>query len=103
MESVHSPIGGETLVQQSLARRLDGLDGKTIGESWNGDFKGDVTFPMIRRRLQERFPGIRIIPYDQFPYLHGADDPAEQKALAREIALRAQALGCDAVISGNGA
>jgi hypothetical protein len=43
------------------------------------------------------------VPYDHFPYLYGADDPARQKALATEIALRAQALGCDAVISGNGA
>ena len=103
MESVHSPLGGETLVQQSLARRLNDLNGKTIGESWNGDFKGDVTFPIIRKRLKEQFPGVKIVPYDQFPYLYGADDPIRQKALAREIALRAQALGCDAVISGNGA
>jgi hypothetical protein len=103
MKSVHGPLGGETLAQQSLARRLSDLNGKTIGESWNGDFKGDVTFPIIRQRLQERFPGVRIVPYDQFPYFYGADDPARQKALAREIALRAQALGCDAVISGNGA
>ena len=103
MESVHSPLGGETLFQQSLARRLNDLTGKTIGESWNGDFKGDMTFPMIRKRLQERFPGVRIVPYDQFPYVHGADDPARQKALATDIALRAQALGCDALISGNGA
>jgi hypothetical protein len=103
MKGVHGPVGGETLVQQPLARRLSDLNGKTIGESWNGDFKGDVTFPMIRQRLQERFPGVKIVHYDQFPYLHGADDPARQKALAREIALRAQALGCDAVISGNGA
>ena len=103
MESVHSPLGGETLAQQSLARRLDHLDGKTIGESWNGDFKGDLTFPIIRKLLQERYPGITIVPYDEFPYLHGADDPAHQKALARQIAARAKELGCDAVISGNGA
>lgn len=103
MERVHSPLGGETLAQQSLARRLNDLNGKTIGESWNGDFKGDVTFPMIRKCLQERFPGVRIVRYDHFPYLYGADDPARQKALATEIAIRAQALGCDAVISGNGA
>lgn len=102
-EHVHSPLGGETLAQQSLAPRLDSLDGKTIGESWNGDFKGDVTFPIIRKLLKARYPGIRIVPYDEFPYLHGADDPAHQKALARQIASRARELGCDAVISGNGA
>jgi hypothetical protein len=103
MEKVHSPLGGETLAQQSLASRLKDLDGKTIGETWNGDFKGDVTFPIIRKLLQERYPGIRIVPFSEFPYLHGADNPAQQKHLAQQIAARAVELGCDAVISGNGA
>jgi hypothetical protein len=103
MEKVHSPLGGETLRRRPLAPRLDRLEGKTIGESWNGDFKGDLTFPMIRKLLQERFPGLRIVPYGALPYLHGADDPARQKALAREIAARAKELGCEALISGNGA
>lgn len=103
MEKVHSPLGGETLRQQSLARRLDRLEGKTIGENWNGDFKGDLTFPIIRNLLQKRYPGIRVVPYDEFPYLYGADNPARQKELARQIAARAKELGCDALISGNGA
>jgi hypothetical protein len=103
MASVHSPLGSETLAQQSLARRLNHLDGKTIGESWNGDFKGDVTFPIIRKLLQERYPSIRIVPFSEFPYLHGADNPAQQSQLAQQIAARAKELGCDAVISGNGA
>ena len=103
MEKVHSPLGVETLRQQALARRLDTLEGKTVGESWNGDFKGDLTFPIVRGLLQKRYPGIRVVPYQEFPYLHGADDPAQQKALAREIAVRAKELGCDAIISGNGA
>ena len=103
MEKVHSPLGGETLRQQSLAPRLDSLEGKTIGESWNGDFKGDLTFPIIRKLLKERYPGIRIVPYNDLPYLYGADHPAQQKELATQIAARAMELGCDAVISGNGA
>ena len=103
MEKVHSPLGGETLRQQPLAPRLDRLDGKTIGESWNGDFKGDLTFPIIRKLLQERYPGIRIVPFSEFPYVHGADNPAQQKELALQIAARAVELGCDAIISGNGA
>ena len=82
---------------------LKSLEGKTVAESWNGDFKGDLTFPIIRKLLQERYPGIRIVPYDKLPYLYGADDPAQQKALAKRIAARAKELECDAVISGNGA
>ena len=103
MDDVHSPIGGQTLQQQPLSRRLDSLEGKTIAESWNGDFKGDVTFPIIRKLLKTRFPGITIVPYDEFPYLYGTDSPAHQRALAAQIAGRAKALGCDALISGNGA
>ena len=103
MEKVHSPLGGETLAQQSLAPRLTTLEGKTIAETWNGDFKGDMTFPLIRKLLLERYPGLKIVPYDKLPYLYGADDPAHQRELAKRIAAVAKDLGCDAVISGNGA
>jgi len=103
MEKVHSPIGGETLKHEAIAPRLDRLDGKTIGESWNGDFKGDYTFPTIRRLLKERFPGVKVVPYTEFPYIYGADNPTAQKELAKQIAARARELGCDALISGNGA
>ena len=103
MKSVHSPLGGETLARKPIATRLPDLAGKTIGESWNGDFKGDYTFPVIRKLLQARYPGVKIVPYTEFPYFHGADDPARQRELAQEIANRARELKCDALISGNGA
>ena len=103
MKKVHSPLGGETVKHNATASRLDGLDGKTIGELWNGDFKGDYTFPIIRDLLKENYPGVTIIPFTEFPYIHGADNPAAQKELAKTIAARAKELGCDAVISGNGA
>ena len=103
MEAVHSPLGVETLKQQPLAPRLESLEGKTVAESWNGDFKGDLTFPIIRKLLQERYPGLTIVPYDKLPYRYGSDDPSRQKELAKEIAALARDLGCDAMISGNGA
>jgi len=103
MAQVHSPLGGETLKQKTISPPLDHLAGKTIGESWNGDFKGDYTFPIIRRLLKQNFPGLEVIPYTEFPYIHGADDPAAQKELAKQVAARAKELGCDALISGNGA
>jgi hypothetical protein len=103
MKKVHSPLGGETLKYRAVAPRLGRLDGMTIGELWNGDFKGDYTFPIIRGLLQKNNPGVRIIPFTAFPYIHGADNPVAQKALAKAIAAHAKELGCDAVISGNGA
>lgn len=103
MKKVHSPLGGETVKHNAASPRLDHLNGKTIGESWNGDFKGDYTFPTIRRLLTENYRDVKIIPYTEFPYIHGADNPLAQKELAKQIAARAKELGCDALISGNGA
>ena len=97
------PVGGVTGRQDSIAPRLDNLDGKTIGEAWNGVFKGDYTFPILRALLKEKYPGVKIVPYTEFPYFHGADDPAKQRELAKQIAAIAKEKGCDALISGNGA
>ena len=48
-----SPLGLEAVKQAGAAPRLDRLDGKTIGEFWNGVFKGDQTFPVIRKLLKQ--------------------------------------------------
>lgn len=45
---VVSPIGGETIKLQTTSSRLGTLDGKTICETWNEDFKGDYMFPLYR-------------------------------------------------------
>ena len=100
---VLSPVGGQMIKQRTIAPRLDGLNGKTIGEAWNGVFKGDYTFPILRKLLTDRYPGLKVIPYTEFPYFHGADNPAKQNELARSIAAVAREKGCDALISGNGA
>ena len=100
---VVSPLGVDTVVRSTLAPRLGALDGMTIGEVWNGDFKGDVTFPIIREALARRFPRLKIVPYTEFPHHHGSDNPTSQRERARDIAERLIAAGCDAVISGNGA
>lgn len=105
METFHvvSPEGLEAVKQSAAAPRLDSLEGKTIGELWNGVFKGDVTFPMIRAMLKEKYPGITIVPYTEFPHAWVSDNPARQRELAREIAALVQEKGCHAVISGNAA
>ena len=100
---VLSPEGLEAVERSGAAARLDTLEGKTIGEVWNGVFKGDVTFPIIRAQLEKRYPGVRIVPYTEFPHAPGTDHPARQRALAQEIAALVKTKGCDAVISGNGA
>ena len=100
---VVSPVGLDAVERGAAARRLGDLNGKTVGEFWNGVFKGDITFPIIRKLLQEKFPTLKIIPYTEFPHARGSDNPTRQKELAREIARLARDKGCDALISGNGA
>ena len=100
---VISPAGIEVVKRKATAPRLPSLSGKTVGELWNGVFKGDETFPILRRAIQERYPDVRIVPYTEFPYFPGDDRPASQRALALQIATLAKEKGCDAVISGNGA
>ena len=100
---VISPAGIEIVQRKAAAPRLGELAGKTIGEIWNGVFKGDETFPILRRALEQRFPGVRIIPFTEFPHFPGDDRPASQRAAAKKIAELAKEKGCDAVISGNGA
>lgn len=100
---VVSPLGRAAVSLASTAPRLRDLDGKTIGEFWNGVFKGDQTFPVIRRLLEQRFPRLQIIPFTEFPHAPGSDDPARQRERARRMAALAAEKGCDALISGNGA
>ena len=101
--NVVGPAGFEAVPRAGAAPRLADLDGKTIGEFWNGVFKGDVTFPIIRRLLKERYSRLEVIAFSEFPHARGSDHPAHQREFAQELARLAKAKGCDAVISGNGA
>jgi len=101
--NVVSPEGLAAVHQSGAAPRLDTLEGKTIAEIWNGVFKGDVTFPVMRALLKKKFPSLKVIPYTEFPHAPGSDNPARQRELARDIAALVKEKGCDAVISGNGA
>ena len=101
--AVLSPVGLAVVAPGGSAPRVGSLDGKTVGEVWNGVFKGDHTFPIIRKLLQARYPRLKVIPYTEFPHVPGSDNPTRQRELARSIAVAAKEKGCDAVISGNGA
>jgi hypothetical protein len=100
---VVSPVGLDAVTHSSGAPRLESFADKTIGEIWNGVFKGDQTFPMIRELLQKKFPSIKIIPYTEFPHNTGSDNPTQQRENARRVAIMAKEKGCDAVITGMGA
>jgi hypothetical protein len=52
---VVSPAGVSALKIVGANPRINDLNGKTVCEVWNGVFKGDVTFPIIRKLLKEKF------------------------------------------------
>ena len=99
---VISPEGLQLREITGVSRHLDTLAGKTIGEVYNNHFKGEFMFQTYRRLLKERFPGVKIIPFDKFPTVYVGGDPASQKKTAREIAALAKEWEVDAIITGNG-
>ena len=99
---VVSPEGLALGSTKGISPHLDTLEGKTIGEVYNNHFKGELMFRTYRELFKEKFRGVKIIPYDEFPIVYVGGDPASQKKIAREIAAIAKQKGCDALITGNG-
>jgi hypothetical protein len=99
---VISPEGLPVLAAAGLSPQIDSLAGKTIGEVYNNHFKGELMFETYRRLFQERFPGVKVIPFTEFPRVFVGGDPESQKKTARDIAALARSRGCDAIITGNG-
>ncbi|HOQ98029.1 MAG TPA: hypothetical protein PLJ35_04325 [Anaerolineae bacterium] len=98
--AVFSPLT-EVTINRGNAPRLDTLNGKTIGEVWTtGHYGADRTFPIIRRKLQERFPDVKIVPYTEFAI--GKPNISQRWAPLDQVAEILRAKGCDAVLLGNG-
>ncbi len=97
--SVRLDVYDPTSVRETVqfhARRLGNLDGTTIGELSNGVWDDHRTFPYIRQLLLERFSGLRVIPFTEFPI------GSEQIDSESTIDLLVEK-GCQAVITGNAA
>jgi len=99
---VISPVGAETVELQNSSSRLGTLDGKTICETWNEDFKGDFMFPLYRELFKTRYRDIKIIPYTEFPVSPLRGSPKYQREVAKKIAQLVKEKGGDVLISGNG-
>lgn len=100
--AVISPEGRPIAASGGVSAPLASLDGKTIGEVYNNHFKGELMFETYRRLLKDRHPGVRIVPFTEFPIVYVGGDAASQKRVAKEIAALAKERGCDAIITGNG-
>ena len=97
---VFSPTG-TTEVTSLRAPRLVNLSGKTICELSNwAHFREDETFPIIEELLREKYTGIKLISYNEFPStLYPEVKGSIPKDLIADMLLEK---GCEAVISGNG-
>lgn len=102
MYEVLSPLGEETLKEVTASPRLPDLNGKTIGQIWNGMFHGDISFPIIQEMLEKQYPGVKVVPYTEFPiqYIHGSTEKLHERV--DTIVRLAKEKGCDALIIGNG-
>lgn len=101
---VVNPLGKPVVGMIAMAPRLDTLEGKTIGELWNGGFRGDESFPIIEKLLQERYPTVKLIPYTEFSLSTIASlHPEEKEKTLETLRTELKQKGCDAVITGNGA
>ncbi len=74
------------------------LSGKTISFVWNGLFKGDRMFEIIKEVFEQRFQDIRFIDWDAFGNIHGANERAVLEGLPDALRER----GVDAVIAAVG-
>jgi hypothetical protein len=92
------PRGRKARENHPLAKRPGTFEGLTICELWDGLFRGNQIFPILRDRLSERYPGVKIIPWTDFPRDgdHGFPDWEAHPDVLTEK-------GCNMVIVGTGA
>jgi hypothetical protein len=100
--AVISPEGVPPSSTGRISPHLDTLEGKVICEVYNNHFKGELMFRTYRRLFTDRYPGVKVIPYDELPIVYVGGDPATQKQVAKQVAALAKERGADALITGNG-
>ena len=86
----------ETEITQKHAKRVDSLDGKTIGFLTNDEWQAFRMLPMLKDALEKDFSDVNVLPLDTFPA--GNDNIA-----AEETTQLVMDAGVDAVIIGNAA
>ena len=92
------PLGRVAVPKQPLAPRLDTLEGKTICGLYNGSFRFEETWPLVKQLLSKKYPGIKFVGWEEFGKFHGKEEMPLLEALPGKLAQ----YNCDAVVSGRG-
>jgi len=90
------PRGKKNLTVTPLAKRLESLEGKVIGELWDDLFRGDEIFPILEEELAKRIPGVSFVNYEVFGSTHGDEEHQVLASLPEKLKRH----NVDAVISG---
>ena len=93
---VLSPVSHHGVKANPGAMRIPDLNDKVICEIWDGLFRGEVIFPLVRRYLLERFPRAKFISHAEFGSFLGN---REKEAIAT-LHGKLRSYGADAVIIG---
>jgi hypothetical protein len=104
------PFGEATAVPALIAPRLDSLRGRTICELSSNMYNAEISFPVIRELLRQRYPDIKkVIPYTEinkglpdFTVMTYSGNIKEQEKKTKALVAVAIQKGCDATIVGNG-
>ena len=101
---VVSPLGEPVIESRRVGRYFDTLNGKTVGEIWNEEMRGDLTFPIIREMLSKRYPDVKVIPFTELPSsILNVQSPEEMTKRLEAVRNALIEKGCDAVITAQGA
>ena len=92
------PRGRKVVEKARLAKRLDAMEGKTVGFLWDWIFRGDEIFPVIENELARRYPSMKFVGHKVFGSTHGGKEGEVLASLSGKL----KENGCDAVISGVG-
>lgn len=93
------PLGKFVSPPIDPAPALLDLNGKTIGEIWDGVFRGDQIYSIINRELRKQFPSIKIVDHKAMGGSHGVGAKEHLDNLSNLL----RQYGCDAVVSAVGA
>jgi hypothetical protein len=97
-----SPVGEVAIETIPVSPPLDTLEGKTIGELSADMYSYDVSYPVIREIIKDRYEGVEIIPHTEFPEITMMTSGTEYEAYVENQIAMLKRKGCDAVLLGNG-